>query len=84
MVFVAPAIAAILLAVVMLPKRDAQVVGAMLVGVLALASVAFEELLARGQGTTLAAASALQMQTAVSELTKMLGTFGVGRGRAAA
>ena len=73
-IFVAPAIAAILLAVVMLPKRNAQVVGAMLVGVLTLASVAFEELLARGQGTTLAAASALQMQSAVSELTKLLGT----------
>ncbi len=73
-VFVAPAVAAILLAIVMLPKRNAQVVGAMLVGVLMLASVAFEELLARGQGTTLTAATALQMQAAVGEFTKVLGT----------
>jgi hypothetical protein len=73
-IFVAPAIAVILLAVVMLPKRSAQVVGAVLVGVFTLASVAFEELLARGQGTTLTAATALQMQAAVGEMVKMLGT----------
>ena len=52
-VFVAPTVVAVLLAVVLLPKRSAQVVGAMLVGVLTLASVGFEELLARAQGTTL-------------------------------
>jgi len=72
-VFVAPAVAAILLAVVMLPKRSAQVVGAVLVGILTLASAGFEEVLARTQGTTLAAMAALQMQQAVGELTKMLG-----------
>jgi hypothetical protein len=60
--------------VVMLPKRSAQVVGAVLVGVLTLASVAFEEVLARGQGTTLAAATALQMQAVVGELVKALGS----------
>jgi hypothetical protein len=73
-VFVAPAVIAILLSVVMLPKRNAQVVGALLVGVLTLASVGFEELLARGQGTTLTAATALQMQAAVGELVKALGS----------
>jgi hypothetical protein len=73
-VFVAPAVIAILLSVVMLPKRNAQVVGALLVGVLTLASVAFEGLLARGQGTTLTAATALQMQAAVGELVKALGS----------
>jgi hypothetical protein len=73
-VFVAPAVVAIMFAVVMLPKRSAQVVGAVLVGVLTLASVAFEEVLARGQGTTLAAATALQMQAVVGELVKALGS----------
>jgi hypothetical protein len=73
-VFVAPAVVAVVLAVVMLPKRNAQIVGAVLVGVFTLASVAFEELLARGQGTTLTAATALQMQAAVDELVKALGS----------
>ncbi len=73
-VFVAPAIAAILVAVVMLPKRSAQLVGGVLIGVLALASAGFEEILARAEGTTLTAATALQMQAAVGEFAKVLGT----------
>ena len=72
-VFVAPAVVAVLFAVALLPKRSAQVVGAVLIGVLALASAGFEELLARAQGTTLTAMTALQLQLAVGELTKALG-----------
>jgi hypothetical protein len=73
-VFVAPAVAAVVLSVVMLPRRSAQVVGAVLVGVLTLATFGFEELLARAQGTTLTAATALQLQLAIGELVKALGS----------
>ena len=73
-VFVLPAVVAVLFAVALLPKRSAQVVGAMLVGVITLANIGFEEALARAQGTTLTAATALQLQLAVGQVVKALGT----------
>ncbi len=72
-VFVAPELAAVVLAVVLLPRRSFQVVGAMLVGVIALANMLADALLARSKGTTLAASIAQDSQTAIAEMTKALG-----------
>ena len=72
-VFVAPVLAAVVLTVVMLPKRPLQTVAAALVAVLALASIAADALLARSQGTTLPATISQQSQAVVAEMTKAMG-----------
>lgn len=72
-VFVAPVLAAVVLTVVLLPKRSLQAVAAALVGVLALASMAADALFARSKGTTLPATISQGSQTAVAEMTKAMG-----------
>jgi len=72
-VFAAPVLAAVVLTVVMLPKRPWQTVAAALVAVLALASVAADALLARSQGSTLPATISQKSQTLVAEMTKAMG-----------
>lgn len=72
-VYVAPVLAAVVLTVVLLPKRSYQAVAAMLVGVLALAGMAADAVLARSKGTTLPASIAQDSQTLVAELTKAMG-----------
>ncbi len=73
MAFIAPVIAAVVLTVVMLPKRSYQTVVAALVVVLALASMAADALLARSKGITLSASISKDSQTLVAELTKAMG-----------
>ncbi len=73
MAFVAPVIAAVVLTVVMLPKRSYQTVVAALVVVLALASMAADALLARSKGITLSASISKDSQTLVAEMTKAMG-----------
>lgn len=72
-VFVAPVLAAVVLTVVMLPKRSLQAVAAALVAVLVLANIAADALLARSQGTTLPATISQGSQTVVAEMTKAMG-----------
>jgi hypothetical protein len=71
--FAAPVIAAVVLTVVMLPKRSYQAVVAGLVAVLALASMAADALLARSKGVTLPASIAKDSQALVTEMTKAMG-----------
>jgi hypothetical protein len=72
-VYVAPVLAAVIITVVLLPKRSLQAVAAALMVVLALASMAADALLARSQGTTLPASISQESKTIVAEMTKALG-----------
>lgn len=72
-VFIAPVVSAVVLTVVLLPKRSWQTVAAALVAVLALASMTADALLARSRGTTLPAAISQESQTVVAELAKAMG-----------
>ena len=72
-VFVAPVLAAVVLTVVMLPKRSLQTVAAALVAVIALANVAADALLARSQHTTLPATISQGSKAVVAEMTKAMG-----------
>jgi len=72
-VYIAPVIAAVVLTVVMLPKRSYQVVVAALVAVLALASMVADALLARSKGTTLTASISQDSQALITEMTKAMG-----------
>jgi hypothetical protein len=66
--------AAVLLTVVLLPKRSYQAVAAALVAVLALTGIAADALLARSKGATLAASIAQDSQSLVAEVTKAMGS----------
>jgi len=72
-VFAASALTAVFLTVLLLPRRSFQVVGAALIGVLTLASVASDALVARLQGTNLLAVVAKESATAVEFLKKIAG-----------
>jgi hypothetical protein len=72
-VFVAPVLAAVVLTVVMLPKRSMQTVAAALVAVLAFANMASDAVFARSKGTTLPATISQEYQSLVAEMTKALG-----------
>jgi len=72
-VYAAPVLAAVVLAVVLLPRRSMQAVVAALIAVFALANMTADALFARSKGTTLAASITQDSQTAVTELTKALG-----------
>jgi hypothetical protein len=72
-VFTAPAIVALLLAVVMLPRVDVQIVGLVLVTVFTVAGFAADAVIAQRAGTTISAQIAEQSQAIVAELGKSLG-----------
>jgi hypothetical protein len=73
-VYAAPALAAVVLTVALLPKRSFQAVAGLLVGVLALANVAADALVARLQGTTLPASIAKQATEVATEMSKAMGS----------
>jgi hypothetical protein len=72
-IYAGPAVLAVLAAVLLLPRRSAQVAGALLVGVLTLAGAASDAVLARTQGTTLTASIAKQTALLADEFGKALG-----------
>jgi len=74
LLYVAPVALAIILAVVLLPKRPVQFVAGLLVFVFALASVGYDAFVARAAGTTLPAQIAAQAQLLAAELVKSMGS----------
>lgn len=72
-VFLVSALAAVYLTVVLLPRRSFQVLGAGLVAVVSLASLATDALMARLQGTTLIAVVAKESAASVEVLKKIAG-----------
>jgi Predicted membrane protein (DUF2232) len=72
-VFVAPVLAAVVLTVVLLPKRPIQSVATALVAVLAIANMAADALFARSKGTTLPATIAQESQALVADMSKAMG-----------
>jgi hypothetical protein len=75
-IFVAPALVAVFLAVVMLPAVDAQWVGAMLTAVLALAGAGRDYVLLKGQGTTLYALLSAELNKMVAQEAQSSGGAG--------
>ena len=73
-VYVAPVLAAVVLTVVLLPKRPLQVVAGSLIAVIALANIAADALLARSQHTTLPASVSAQSQAVAAEMAKAMGS----------
>lgn len=74
--YVAPALVAVLVAASFLPKARGQVVAGWLIGALLLMSVAYDELLARSQGSTLTASITKQMQVIAREVGAALAGSG--------
>jgi hypothetical protein len=74
LVFVAPVLAAVVVTVVLLPKRSLQALVGGLVAVVTLASIAGDELAARLQGTTLPATVAAQSLQVVADMAKAMGS----------
>lgn len=72
--FVVPAVVAILLAVVLLPRWDTQAVGALLIGVITLAGIGGAALYAASQHTTLTASIAQSAKEASAAVTAALGS----------
>lgn len=72
-IFIAPVAIAVVLAVVLLPKRSVQLVAGMLIGVIALASAGFDAMSARAAGSTLPAQLAEQAKLVTAEFVKTLG-----------
>ena len=73
MLFVAPAVIAVLLAVVMLSRVDAQWVGAMLTIVLTVAGAGSQYLILKAQGQSLASALSAQFNQAIAQDTQLAG-----------
>jgi hypothetical protein len=73
-VSIAPVVAAVVLTVVLLPKRSLQAVTGSLIGVIALANMAGDALMARSQHTTLPAIVASQSQSVAAEMAKAMGS----------
>ena len=73
-VFVAPALAAVMLTVWLLPKRPVQIVAGALIAVLALASAGVDMLIARSAGLTLSASVAKDADSLVAALAKSMGS----------
>jgi hypothetical protein len=73
-IFVAPALIAVFLAVVLLSKIDAQVIGAMLTAVFAVAGAGRDIVLLKGEGTTLYALLSSQLNTTVAQQAKAAGS----------
>lgn len=71
--YAAPVLAAVVLSVVLLPRRSFQAVAASLIGVLALANIAADEMLARSQGTTLPVAIGVETKAIAAEMVKASG-----------
>jgi hypothetical protein len=74
LVYAAPAIIAVLLAITMLPRIDMQWVGALLIGLLTLAGVSAAAVVARADNTTIAGEAAKDAATVVASMRQILGT----------
>jgi len=72
-IFVAPALVAVFLAVFLLPRVDAQVVGAVLTAVLSVAGAGRDYVLLKGQGTTLYAMLSSELNKAVAQQAQAAG-----------
>ncbi len=71
--YAAPAVLAILLAVVALPKRHVQLVAGALIAAFTLTSAGYDAFVAQAAGTTLLAEWAAQSKRLMAEMTKSLG-----------
>ncbi|HEY5541149.1 MAG TPA: hypothetical protein VIL41_06835 [Coriobacteriia bacterium] len=73
MIFVAPAVVAVLLAVVMLSRVDAQWVGAMLTAVFAMAGAGRDYVLVRTEGTTLSSMLSSELNKMIAQQPQLAG-----------
>ena len=71
--FVAPVLLAVMLTVMLLPKRPVQYVAGALIAMLALANIGIDALLARAAGSTLPATVAKESDSLVAALAKSMG-----------
>ena len=73
-VFAAPAVTAVLIAITLLPRVDVQVVGAVLVGILTLAGIGFDFFALHAVGTTISAQAAKDTTEIMNGVIKSLGS----------
>lgn len=73
-IFVAPAMLVIMVAVMLLPRVDYQAVGATMTAVIGLAAFAFESAALRASGTSLQASLSAQTKSLVAEAQRQLGS----------